>query len=142
MSEDEQSGREHDGRYWTGTGMNPERASRTEHPAPSWQTPEPEEREQRRIVRQDRPVPPGDRLAHLGHVEHPVQTYRIMKPVPNDRPVPADAEEWFASFGRVVVAENLPGGNGKTSIVIGTDPQGDLSAWSTAGDTESGEARA
>ncbi|MGC4950943.1 hypothetical protein ACLQ2N_32725 [Streptomyces sp. DT224] len=71
-------------------------------------------------------VPPGDRLAHLGHIEHPTQMYAIMKPVPNTMPVPDDADEWVAAFGRVITGGHLPGGDGKTSMpmIVDTDPQG------------------
>ncbi|MEV0487255.1 hypothetical protein AB0I69_42485 [Streptomyces sp. NPDC050508] len=112
--------------YWTGTGINPERASEWEHRPPSWRPAEPEQRNGR-IARQARPVPPGDRLAHLGHIEHPTELYTIMKPVPNTLPAPPDAEEWIASFGQVVADGNLPGGDGKTSsraMILDLDPQG------------------
>ncbi|MFB6505655.1 hypothetical protein ACFC07_21810 [Streptomyces sp. NPDC056099] len=72
-------------------------------------------------------VPPTDRLAHLGHIEHPVEMYAIMKPVSNTMPAPADADEWIAAFGRVVADGNLPGGDGKTSVDL--DPQSSVSRW-------------
>ncbi|MER6520246.1 hypothetical protein ABT246_25745 [Streptomyces sp. NPDC001553] len=88
-----------------GFGMNTDRASGWEHPLATWRPTEPEQREGR-ITRQERPVPPGDRLAHLGRVEHPVQTYAVMKPVPNSLPEPADTEKWLKSFA--AAAPHLP----------------------------------
>ncbi|MFG2408782.1 hypothetical protein ACGFR8_31450 [Streptomyces brevispora] len=71
-------------------------------------------------------VPPGDRLAHLGHIEHPMELYTHMTPVSNTMPAPADADEWIAAFGRVVADGNLPGGDGRTgtAMIMDTDPQG------------------
>ncbi|MGW0757137.1 hypothetical protein ACWD1Y_11715 [Streptomyces sp. NPDC002814] len=108
-----------------------ERASRVDHPAPSWQPAGPEQREGR-VARQEQPVPPGDRLAHLGHIEHPVEMYTVMKPVPNTMPMPDDADEWVAAFGRVIAGGNLPGGDGKTSsrpMIVDTDPPGSVYRW-------------
>ncbi|MFI9052419.1 hypothetical protein [Streptomyces sp. NPDC053427] len=126
MSEDEQTGRDDGTERPTGTGMNTDRASDWEHPPTSWRPAAPEQREGR-VARQERPVPPGDRLAHRGHIEHPAQMYAIMKPVPNTMPPPADADEWIAAFGRVITGGHLPGGDGKTDIrtrIADTDPQG------------------
>ncbi|MGW7594447.1 hypothetical protein, partial [Streptomyces rubiginosohelvolus] len=73
----------------------------------------------------------ADRLAHLGHIEHPVETYTIMRLTPNTMPVPDDADEWVAAFGRVLAPGNLPGGDAKTSTIkiIGTDPQSTATHW-------------
>ncbi|MFN1193344.1 hypothetical protein ACK03K_34335 [[Kitasatospora] papulosa] len=54
----------------------------------------------RRDDEEERPVPPEDRLAHLAHMEHPVELYTILTLLPSDQPVPADAEEWAKSFLR------------------------------------------
>ncbi|WP_433860183.1 hypothetical protein [Streptomyces kronopolitis] len=128
MSENEHVGSEHDrAERPMGTGMNTGRASEWEHPPTSWRPATPEQRDGR-VARQEQPVPPADRLAHLGHIEHPVEMYAVMKPVPNSLPEPADAEEWVAAFGRVMADGNLPGGDGKTSTrikVTDLDPQGD-----------------
>ncbi len=126
MSENERTGPERDGtKRPAGTGVNIDRASKVEHPPAFWRPAAPEQREGR-IARQEQPVPPGDRLAHLGHIEHPVEMYVIMKPVPNSMPVPADADEWISAFGRVVTDGYLPGSDGKTStaMIVDTDPQG------------------
>ncbi|MFD9248421.1 hypothetical protein [Streptomyces bottropensis] len=71
-------------------------------------------------------VAPAEFVARLGRGEHPAQMYAIMKPVPNTMPVPDDADEWIAAFGRVITGGHLPGGDGKTSMtmVVDTDPQG------------------
>ncbi|MFE3547419.1 hypothetical protein ACFXN2_01980 [Streptomyces kronopolitis] len=61
---------------------------------------------------EERPVPPRDRVAHLGHIEHPAEMYAIMKPVPNRLLVPAEAGEVLKSFASVT--ESLLGGSGKT----------------------------
>ncbi|WP_404949037.1 hypothetical protein HFP70_35230 [Streptomyces sp. ARC14] len=45
---------------------------------------------------------PAEFVARLRRGEHPVQMYTVMKPVPNPVPVPDDADEWVAAFGRVV----------------------------------------
>ncbi|MER6230974.1 hypothetical protein ACFUC2_04765 [[Kitasatospora] papulosa] len=127
MSENEQTGPECDGtKRPAGTGFNPGRASEQERPPASWRPAAPEQREGR-VARQEQPVPPGDRLAHLGHIEHPAEPYVIMKQVSNSLPVPDDADEWIAAFGRVIAGGNLPGGDGKTSsrpMIVDTDPQG------------------
>lgn len=73
-------------------------------------------------------VPPADRLAHLGHIEKPVELYTIMSPVSNTMPTPDDADEWVAAFGSVIASGNLRGSDGKTSMtmLVDTDPQGAL----------------
>lgn len=71
-------------------------------------------------------VPPAEFVARLRRGEHPAEMYTIMRPVPNTMPVPDDADEWIAAFGRVLAPGNLPGGDGKTSttMLLDTDPQG------------------
>ncbi|MGA5411599.1 hypothetical protein ACPCSC_30630 [Streptomyces lavendulocolor] len=74
-----------------------------------------------------RGVPPEEFVARLARGEHPAaEMYTIMTPVPNPMPVPDDAEEWIAAFGRVITGGHLPGGDGKTSMtmIVDTDPQG------------------
>lgn len=73
-------------------------------------------------------VPPADRLAQFGHIEKPVEMYTIMKPVPNTMPTPADADEWVAAFNRVTTGGHLSGGDGKSSMIVDTDPQGTAAA--------------
>lgn len=72
-------------------------------------------------------VPPCDRVAHLGRIEHPVEKCAIMEPVPNGPPMSADTEEWPKSFAPVT--ESPPSGGGKTL------------SRSAAGDKASSEAR-
>ncbi|MGW1764504.1 hypothetical protein ACWCQL_10545 [Streptomyces sp. NPDC002073] len=103
MSESEHSGHGHDrGDRPTGTGVNSDRASAWEHPPASWRPATPEQRDGR-VARQEQPVPPGDRLAHLGHIEHPVEMYTVMKPVPNTVPLSAGTDEWIASFDQAAM---------------------------------------
>ncbi|PRH81084.1 hypothetical protein C6N75_00630 [Streptomyces solincola] len=73
-----------------------------------------------------RGVPPAEFVARLQRGEHPAEMDTIMKPVPNTMPVPDDADEWIAAFGRVITGGHLPGGDGKTSttMFLDTDPQG------------------
>lgn len=135
MSENEQSGHDH------GIEQRPERAAVNVGHASEWDQP---------------PVPwrvaePGEGPTHRGHVEHPVQMYAIMKPVPNSLPEPADAEAWISSFARAaeqateviaerfgVPAENVSitldpsptrGGTDKTTARVDFDPQGNLTRW-------------
>ncbi|MBV1940860.1 hypothetical protein KUF83_30460 [Streptomyces sp. BV286] len=65
-------------------------------------------------------VPLDERFAHLGHIEIAAEMYVSMTPVPNTMPVPADADEWIAAFGRVAA-------DGKTRVDL--DPQGNSSRW-------------
>ncbi|MGW7090065.1 hypothetical protein ACWGH2_42150 [Streptomyces sp. NPDC054871] len=131
MSENEQIGPERDGtKRPAGTGVNIGRAGEVEHPPASWRPAAPEQREGR-VTRQEQPVPPGDRLAHLGHIEHPAEMYTFLQPVGNSLPVPDGIEEWAASF--VLDTQRIePGGDGKTSTrvaVTDLDPQGSGGRW-------------
>ncbi|MEV5194761.1 hypothetical protein AB0K86_19930 [Streptomyces clavifer] len=97
MSENEQTG--HDG---------------AEQPPTSGRPAAPEQRE-RAVVRQEQPVPPGDRLARIGHIEHHAEPYVIMQTIPNPLPAPDDAVEWAHSFAR--------GGADKKITAVDVDPQ-------------------
>lgn len=71
-----------------------ERAEHFAHTEPTWKP--------RATPREETPVPPADRLAHLGRVEHPVETWpmlKMMPPAPNPRAdLAAEFEPWAEQF--------------------------------------------
>ncbi|MEU0857517.1 hypothetical protein ABZ352_19040 [Streptomyces griseofuscus] len=89
-----------------------------------------------RITTFDSPAIPSSRL---GRMESPVETYAIMRPVPNSRPWTAADDEWVRSFARpaqrgeesavVIAPPAVRGSTGKTSIGVDYDPQGNVTRW-------------
>ncbi|MFB8025981.1 MULTISPECIES: hypothetical protein [unclassified Streptomyces] len=146
VSENEQTGHEHDDvELPTGTGGNTGRPGEWEHPPASRQPAAPEQREGR-VARQEQPVPPGDRLAHLGHIEHPVEMWTDMKFMPGKTTAdPDDVNRWKETIFRAtdpgtlamaavehealrITLDSSPevGGSGeaRARFLLDTDPQG------------------